>query len=287
MASLPKWGVIAQKKLGVSLHHHSHGELHGPCPHCGGTKRFIVWSSGKAWCRECNRIEVWINGAASQTAVAEASAQRVSRGWLAATKMAGCTDWVGYHKRCLDDNLAQHLWAESGIDLQTIKKWGLGWVDKCPVYPKSPALTIPVFGSNGLLDIRHRLVDPPLAGGKYRSHVPGLLPYLFNGGVLRNPWSLVVEGEKKAIVLDKFGIPAAGISGVGNPALLDAASKYNFSVTIALDPGVEKQARIMAQELMKRGQRVRIAYFLLKPDDFILKYGLDVTLEVLRQAREI
>jgi len=28
-------------------------ELHGPCPFCSGTDRFIVFENGRGWCRQC------------------------------------------------------------------------------------------------------------------------------------------------------------------------------------------------------------------------------------------
>ena len=35
------------------------GELHGPCPICGGEDRFMVWpkhpEGPRAWCRQCER----------------------------------------------------------------------------------------------------------------------------------------------------------------------------------------------------------------------------------------
>jgi hypothetical protein len=32
----------------------SRHEVHGPCPFCGGTDRFIVFDNGRGWCRQCN-----------------------------------------------------------------------------------------------------------------------------------------------------------------------------------------------------------------------------------------
>jgi phage/plasmid primase-like uncharacterized protein len=37
-----------------SLTRASREELHGPCPFCGGSDRFVVFGNGRGWCRQCN-----------------------------------------------------------------------------------------------------------------------------------------------------------------------------------------------------------------------------------------
>lgn len=279
------WFDEAAKKLGVPLHHHSDAEAHGPCPACGGEDRFIVWRAGNAWCRQCKMSTAWLRGEDAKRSAAEGVRRKASRRRDAAWRVLTQGHvWVSYHRACLESEEALAEWEKSGIGMQEVLKWGLGYADPCPVYSESASLVIPVFGNGRLLDIRHRLVNPGEKGGKYRGEFPGLPAQLFNADVVRKGSAVVVEGEKKAIVLDKAGIGAVGVAGAshGRDALVGVRS---FSAVVAFDPGAGTEARRMAQALTKAGCRVWVADFPAKCDDFLLEYGVDLTKEVLRQAR--
>lgn len=137
------------------------------------------------------------------------------------------------------------------------------------------------------MDIRHRLTKVTPLSGKYRSHISGLglSVNLFNRDALRSKRCLIVEGEKKTIVLEENGYAACGMYGSGaSKELFSIAKVYPLSVVIALDPDVEDQAMRLSSALVKLGATVWLASFPGKPDDFIMRYGIDVTNEVLRQA---
>lgn len=287
MAKIPEWAIKAQQALKITtLIPWSSGEVHGSCPQCGGKDRLIIWSSGRSWCRQCRYSKSWKNGATGDRWTEEKRAKARA----AARAMHQETIWMDYHKRALDLPKARDLWLSYGLETDALMRWGLGYADKCPTYPSSPSLTIPVFGQGSLLDIRHRLIKTSPNSGKYRSHVPGLAltVNLFNRDALRVPKCLVVEGEIKSIVLEQHGIAACGIYGMGGYGeLLKIAKQTELSVVVALDPDAEDQAWDLCSKLSALGSEVWIAFFMLKPDDFILRYGLDLTNEVLRQSQRV
>jgi hypothetical protein len=176
------------------------------------------------------------------------------------------------------------------MSIEAVMRWGLGYCHQCPTFPRSPSLSIPVFGGGRLLDIRHKLLKTTPVSGKYRSHVTGLglTVNLFNRDSLRVRNCVVVEGEKKAIILEEYGIAACGVYGSGGTReLVSIAKKTPLTVIVALDPDVEEQAWRLASSLAKTGAIVSIAHFPTKPDDFILRYGVDVTNEIFRQAMRV
>lgn len=184
----------------------------------------------------------------------------------------------------------QELWLKEGMSLESIMRWGLGYCHQIPIYPRSPSLTIPVFGGGRLLDIRHKLLKTSPMSGKYRSHVAGigLVVNLFNRDSLRVSNCVIVEGEKKAIILEDHGIAACGVYGSGGVGeLVSIAKRTPLTVIVALDPDVEDQAWNLSSQLVQTGATVSIAHFPTKPDDFVLRYGIDVTHEILQQAMRV
>jgi hypothetical protein len=182
------------------------------------------------------------------------------------------------------------LWLAEGIGEDEVSKWGLGYCDSCPAYPQSPSLVIPVFQFGHLVDIRHRLLKPENEeDGKYRSEYYGTMQRTFNLDAVLAGQVLVVEGEKKTIVLSSYGIRAVGIPGLKNTQDLFAmAGRHKFSATVALDPDARDQSWDMADRLLVAGCRsVDIAFFPFKPDDFILDYGFIAAQVVLNQTMAV
>ena len=276
------WWQEAQEAVGVPLHHHSAGEAHGPCPQCGGRDRYVVFASGGSWCRQCGYQRRWSdNGTGWDGGRAELRLD-------AQQAMLTCNDWAFYHQDCLHREDAMEAWFQHDILEDAIRAWGLGFADACPLYLSSPSLTIPVWYQGRLLDIRHRLLQPATNDGKYRSHMSGIGSHLFNGDVLSTRWwSLVVEGEKKAILLSSLGWPVCSIPGIMNsgPLLKLVETSPGTKLVLAMDPGVEQQTARLAAKLVRAGAAVRIASFLIKPDDFLLDYGESLCHDVVLQAR--
>jgi hypothetical protein len=286
---LPSWATEAGEKLGVrNLVPWSFGEVHSECPECGGKDRYVIWESGNAWCRRCSRTAFWKKqrGSSEDFNRKKRAKSRSARTEFESKK----ADWLEYHQMALRTPDAMQQWAESGINDLAVRKWGLGYTPVCPTYRQSPSLTIPVYGGGHLLDIRHRLTKTTPLSGKYRSHVPGLAlsVSLFNRDALRSKRCLIVEGEKKAIVLEEHGYATCGMYGSGaSKELLAIAKRFPLSVIVALDPDVEDQALRLSSALVKTQAQVWLASVPGKPDDFINRYGADIMDEVLRQARRV
>jgi hypothetical protein len=285
------WVAEASVVVGIALHHHSSGEAHGPCPECGGDDRFIVKESGWYWCRQCHYKGYWI----PKEQIGEAREREKVHRDLAARQAAfelardGCR-WQAYHEECISNSKAMDLWAESGISEWSVRKWGLGWCASCPTFPSSESLTIPVFYKGRLVDIRHRLLFPTEDSGKYRTEFPGTRPWFFNADAIQAGPFLLVEGEKKTIVLDSFGIRAVGLQGLsqGIKPLLTLVPSEKWLVIVALDPGQQEQiaATRIALQLLEKCH-ARIADFVQKPDDFVTRYGAGLAMEVIKQSRPI
>lgn len=284
------WIAKASKAFGVPLTRHTAEKAVGPCPYCHtGVDRFIVWQDGNAWCNQCHRTGWWLPATEAMQRVAAARSERAERQTELLARMAACTDWQTYQS-ILFANGGQHLadWYEHGISEDEIIRWGLGYCDACPLAKDSPSLTLPVFVNQRLVDIRHRLLKGQ-QGDKYRSHLAGLVPSIFNTDALSAARVvLVVEGEKKVIASVRAGFPASlGMPGAQFTAqLLDvlAAAAPDQLIVLALDPDKVRDAEQIA---LRIGGMGRVADFTMKPDDFLLRYGPAAYAETIRQAREV
>lgn len=173
----------------------------------------------------------------------------------------------------------------------TIRTWGLGIADQCPCFPSSRSLTMPVFFHQQLMDIRHRLLDADTSTeGKYRSHLPDLTPVPFNLDALtQHPRVVVVEGEKKAITMCRFGYTnCIGLPGINSAEMLvqelaKPDTKKPSQMIIAFDPGANQQAERLAHALF--GVEVLVADCFSQPDDLLNRFGNPVMDSILRQAR--
>ena len=195
-----------------------------------------------------------------------------------------------YHRALTGDK--RPLWYNEGLFDSAIDKFLLGWASRCPTAQHSQSMTIPVFDrGNALVNVRHRLMDPN-GQGKYRPEMGGLGTSLFNAPILNysHEQLLILEGEKKAMVLDQAGYPAVGIMGKSIWQRewfkwIDAGR-----VILALDPDAEEGAYTLGKEFVRAGFKdVRVATFPMKPDDWIARAGAgqkDVD-AVLRWARPI
>ena len=301
MIPLPPWAGEAQAKLATQFPNydfrfifHKHDQIEGRCPFpvCrndpikkGGTDRFVVFQNGNAWCRQCNNKLTWRREAQEERAERQQKEQADRRSLR--QEIARCTDWVTYH-----DNVGKGaaLWKQAGITNEDIDRWGLGYCDRVPncTYD-TPSLTIPVFYKNILVDIRHRVLQPQ-GDDKYRSHLPKLPPAYFNlDGLLNQRQCFFVEGEKKAIVVAHNGLMACAYPGVEFaryltdiiPQVLDASQELIFLP----DPGSNRQLNPTLHALREKGYQTKVVDLFLKPDDFIMEYGVAPLLQAIPQAR--
>lgn len=286
-----RWITEASKTLKTRLVPHTRGEACGPCPQCGGKDRFIAFAEGNYWCRRCHIRGWWVDNP-DEARIALAAERERSEEEQAKLRgrMAQCRDWIEYHRQALELTNARGEWAGHGMGEREIKKWGLGYCESCPTAPSAASLTIPFFQDGALIDIRHRLIDPPPGMGKYRPHMAGLAAPIFNlDAVALGEPVVVTEGAKKAIILEKYGVKAPiGIPGTNTGGALVRVLPGRLNgqgVVVALDPDAGKEARDLAERLSLTGvKRVYVADFFMKPDDLALAYGSDLLKDILRQA---
>ena len=273
--------IQAELKWGIKLKHKCGDEYVGPCPWCGtGEDRFHVWrDTGNAWCRQCER-KGWVNDnderkpteaekLARRIAEIERKQREQERRLTQLEKMHQCQDHIRYHQ-ALDDRTLEY-WFGEGIYEDTINRYLLGYCESCPTYRESPSYTIPVINRGKLENIRHRLTQPN-GTGKYRPHLAGLGNSLFNVDLLDQAADriLIVEGEKKSIVLAQAGFPNVGITGKRSFKRQWLAWFARVrEIVIALDPDATESAHRLAAMF---GERARVAVTPVKIDDAIVKY---------------
>jgi hypothetical protein len=295
------WIVEAETAIsglfGASLtltRHGANGQAVGICPIClqrtgdGGEDRFVTFREGNYWCRRCENKGWWDVTRKPTREEIEGQKEKKSEELKTLYQMMHqCKDWCHYNKEVI-----RELWGEQGLTPADIDKWGLGYCNHYPSMLESigPTLTIPVFFGGELWDIRHRVLNPASGATRYRSHLPGLVPIWFNLDRAKpSPTVFVVEGEKKAMIMDRSGFPTIGYPGVNQlkfaPALITREFKPNQEIVFVPDPGTECQVIGVAQELKKRGFRVSLVDPLTKPDDFILEYGVVCMQDAIKMRR--
>lgn len=253
--------------------------VRGPC-WCGGTRRLLVFLDNLYYrCDKC-AVEGFLsdNGSEYHPAPAVDKAPDYTK-----VNFAHCRTWEVY---ALCPDLS--YWLSEGIPEESVRKFGLGLCQDCPMYPGHKSHTIPVWEYGKLVNIRHRIINPENPKDKYRPHIPGLGNHMFNSDILSHVDSVVVvEGEKKAIVLDAQRIATVAIPGASS-FKGDWASRFKHlrAVWVALDPGMEAQSLRIARLI---GDAARICNFPTKPDDFLVKYGgsRQDFLSVLSQAKRV
>lgn len=282
-------------KLGVRLRRHTSKKACGPCPECGGEDRLVVWVfEESAWCSRCD-YRAFFGENLDETRRA-AMAQRMEQQKLVESirsTISVSVDWITYNTYAKEH---PEVWTKEGMTQSDITKWGLGYTDVCPAQPASRSLTIPVFWGDQLVDIRHKLLDADEMSGKYRSHHPMLTPIPFNlNAIYTSDTVYIVEGEKKAIIMDRFGYShTTGIPGINTAeVLLKEISKTDQAISnryvVCFDPGATSKAESLAAAIMttRKGSVALVADFFDKPDDMLLEYGGAVVEAIIKQARRI
>jgi len=278
----------AEARWKISLKHATGDEYMGPCPFChDGEDRFHVWADRQNyWCRQCG-VKGFLDEEDGREfteqeltelrlRALERKVEKHERQLNALGRMMASTDHITYHKLLDDSDRA--YWHSQGIYDKAIDEYMLGVCYNCPTAPRQASYTIPVFDSTWtkLLNIRHRLIDAT-TGDRYRPHIAGLPgKLLFNARWTKeHDELLLVEGEKKSIVVSSQVMPAVGILGASGfdmrwlPHFASVKKLY-----IALDPDVQDKALVLGTEIAKHSRiDVRMCTFPVKPDDFFLKGG--------------
>jgi len=207
-------------------------EWGGPCPSCGGDDRFIV-SNGYFWCRQCGRkgsLER-IGGIKpdpesrrqAKIAAQKAEKERQEEQRVKLVNLNKSRVWEIFHQNLINnDQMILHLQKE-GISLRSIEKYQLGYHPKFSAYRPDtsmfvyvPSVAFPHFNGGRCLNIRMRILDKEFtaAHAKYLPYRSGLPTMFFRAFEPEDREVLIVEGEKKAIVLQEIGIPAIGLWGI-------------------------------------------------------------------------
>jgi hypothetical protein len=297
-------------------------EYSASCPECGGVPhqdgsfpdRFRLWVVSKhgvplGWCRHCGYV--WTPARECKPSREEIDAWRKEQEEFHKREMEK-------HARALELLQNERLWEKfyqnkCNLSEQVFKSWGISesWVDylQLGLNPEyyvsseagayySPAATIPVWYVGGIVqNIKMRVLNPRSDNDRYRNHYKTGEQYLFvpMHDIPLNGAGILVEGEKKAIVLeqnlDDINTRVIGLqSKKPDPRLFENLLDLD-PVYVWLDPdafhktdksdesAVEYVTRLVGKE------RVRIVQSPVKVDDGINMYELDPR-KYLKNARK-
>jgi len=295
-------------------------EWHTSCPKCGGTDRLVVFTEKQfpGWnffCRTCHPQSGWLTewwpdlknnkplspqeyaaakAREAQRAADELQAQ-IERATIILDELRQAQTWLRYHEQMTDE--AAMMWEGWGIPDLFQEYWKLGYDPAHTIYSgkekhTTPTMTIPIFEplTWNVLNIKHRLINPPKPGDKYRPEKSGLPQSLFVAepdNALAGT-TFLVEGEKKAMVTfitaDNPNVQVVGIPGKNPSKELLAKLDKCEPLYICLDPDASREARQIANDL--HPSRCRIIELPDKIDDMILQHRLDKAWlnNVVRQA---
>jgi len=206
----------------------------------------------------------------------------IKRAQTALEELRSAQRWLQYHAQM--DRAARDYWRKRGIPDVWQDIWQLGWNYKMKIgiaggSHDTQTATIPLFDeTESVVNIKHRLITPPLGAGKYRYEVSGLSAPLFlaspEAGISEN--IILVEGEIKAMVL-YITLDDRKACVIGMPGLGTSANELNRlekaqRITLVTDPGSRAEAWRLVKILGRKRCRVLIPP--LKIDDGILTAGL-------------
>jgi DNA primase len=275
----------AEAQWHIQFKRKSHNEASAACPFCrDGEDRFVIWAEGNYWCRQCGekgwvddtrrRLTALERDVAQLKAAERARARREAEQERQRTqreRMFLSQQHIEYHK--LLDDTDRAWWHKQGINDESIDRYLLGVCYNCPTDRQHRgSYTIPVVNHGKLWNIRHRLMNAD-GGDKYRPHLAGLGNTLFNADNLYRGHSsiLLVEGEKKSIVLDQYGFHSVGMMGMrAFPAPWAKRFEKLREVVVLLDPDAQDQAHKTAALFHGRG---KVATLPVKCDDFFVEGG--------------
>jgi len=305
---------LAEQYWNISLKRAGREEYYSltGCPFCGdsgkGNKsdRFRIFLDGspRYWCRQCGE-RGFLDSLEKQDPLTpeekrlrhiEAEQRRQARRQVEAEhrltaleQMHKCKDHLAYHQ-ALDERALEYWWTE-GMTTETIDRYMLGYCASCPTFRESPSYTIPIVNRGELENIRHRIIRPN-GTGKYRPHRAGLGLSLFNVDLLDQAKEriLLVEGEKKSLVVAQSGFPNVGITGKRSfkGEWLDWFIHVR-TVYVVLDPDATESAYRLAALF---GQRGRVVEMPCKIDDAIVHHrasanDIEMFLKWARPARRV
>lgn len=241
------------------------------------------------------QIEDAVRRAEEAAQRAEKAAKEIER---IQEEMRKSQSWLRYHDQM--GWAARNIWLSRGVPDEYQDWWKLGYDPDHIVWAgtteyHTPTLTIPIYepGTWEVLNIRHRLLNPPKPHDKYRPERSGLPAPLFVADP-DEPISgktLIVEGEIKAMVsfvtADEPGLQVVGIPGKTPPDDLLRRFEKCDPVYICLDPDAANESVSIAASL--GADRCRLITLPEKIDDLIIRCDLDSgwMKSLLRTAKKV
>ena len=282
-------------------------EWHGPCPSCYGHDRFSVqFQINRFFCRVCGYTgwleELSLDHAPGFTTeeMKQRKKDRLSQDQKDYKQML--LDRISLQASGIVENMQLALLADEdlleelmhpgghleGLTIKTIRRWKIGLMLRHKVcdddgdWQDTRALAFPVYNREALITIRLRPIDQPVhlwKWGKYRPIKAGLGIGLFIADYYKRNdplthWCVLVEGEKKAMMLHQEGIPALGMWGVWtikNSWIPVLQKRYN-KIFLVHEEAHEKNEHVVGaiQHLRERlGPILRVIELDGKPDTML------------------
>lgn len=288
----------------------------GPCPKCGGTRRFVVftnnvWPLWNGFCDECGvtikaweRVKIQYDPVEAMKAKSAQEAEERARAEYRKNKLAEFTTkeiWAELSERLTEKHIA--WWEENGVPEDLLRYERIGFTaDKFYYEGKrdekierhSPAYTIPWFGKDFTFEtMQYRLLEPfdPKDRYRFESDLGGGGSHFYRVDPAEPIGDKVIicEGAKKAIVAwqwllgeqEHYTVLACASANTLAPAL--AATKDCSTRFIVLDPGTD----FWTNQITDRNSRIVSLPF--KIDDGWKDYGFTRTdfENALKQARKV
>ena len=205
--------------------------------------------------------------------------------------------WLEYYGNLSESESARQLWRDRGVPDAYQDIWQLGYDDNLRLWKndvgrwvswwQTPTMTIPLWGLGWQVNnVKHRLLNVPENGGKYRQEKSGIppAPFIADPDITSGPL-LLVEGEIKSMVsyitADNPSLQVAGLpSKTPAPEMFNEFDNYD-PVYLCLDPDAydppgEDQPTAVKKAILALGrERVRVMWMPNKIDDTINAGQLD------------
>jgi hypothetical protein len=298
----------------AAFHFSDRKSWRGPCPNCGGHRRFVMftdheWPLWFGFCDECGtkikaweRVRVQFDPVKALQVKAAQEADERARAEYRRVKLAEFTTHE-IRQEIFERALTQaHIdwWESQGIPEGTLKDLHFGYTPAKKYYDgdrelqSSPAFTIPWFGpDHQFLTIQYRLLSPANPADRYRFEDGlgggGEHYYRVTPDKPLTDHVIICEGAKKAIITwlwlapEGFSVIAASSANTLTPAL--EATKDCAQRFVMLDPG----ASVWVKRAAEHHHGLRNVALPYKIDDGFIRHNLtrDWFTGILRQTRRV
>lgn len=297
-----KHAPIELHQIGLNPHSFKYSDnksWRGPCPKCGGSRRFVIFTNNEwplwfGYCDECGttvkaweRVKMTYDPQRAAAIAAEQARQEAERAEYRRRKLAEFTTheiWQELSERMTTEHI--EWWESQGVpeDIQHYLRIGYKadktYLDGDRIKRHSPAYSIPWFAQNFVFQtIQYRLIGNIPDRYRFEYGLPGggSCYYMADPSEPLGDKVIICEGAKKAIVTwlwllptgTKYSVIAAASNKTLRPALeatKDCGLRY-----LILDPGSERVAFQAARE----NKNLKAVYLHDKIDDLYLAGYLD------------